>query len=246
MGADAHLQNMQLSISPDPPTLGGDTTIVIEGYVNKGLSGGVANIDVAAGPIKISSLSIPFSSNGVSGTNHIKATLGPFKYPDINVPLIKTVTMHTEIKDQDGEQVTCLDSKLPAFSSGKPGLESPIEDCSDSTYHAKIAHLETDPATPVKGQPLTITAGGSTDKAVTAGVADVNINLSLFKLGLSVPFAVEPGFGVISDAEITVGPFTLPKIPLIPNVKGAIKVVDQDSEPLSCINLDLPVMNEAV
>jgi len=243
---DAHFQNMAVSISPDPPILGGMTTMVIEGDVDKAISGGSATIQVSAGIIKIPSMTIPFSSNLQGPITHVKATLGPFKYPNINVPLLNTVKMDIEVKDQDGEQVMCMHSSLPALGKDEPELETvPFTNCADeTTSHVKNFHIETDPVEPSKGDTITITSGGDLDEEVSSGNMDLSVDVSLFKLNMAIPFAIEPSISAITGGELTIGPMKLIDIPLMPNAKGSAKLTEQNGEPLACLNFNVPLMGE--
>merc|ERR1711865_579033 len=96
------------------------------------------------------------------------------------------------------------------------------------------------PATIKKGTPFTIRGSGDLDEDIASGVADVSVDLSLFKLDLSIPFSMAPPIKA-NHADITVGPIALPSIPLIPNAKGSFKVSDANSEEVICYNFNLPV-----
>jgi len=240
----AHFQNMALSVSPDPPVLGGMTTIVVEGDLDKSISGGSITVELAAGIIKIPKSTIPFSTNRHGPVTHVKATLGPFKYPNINIPLIKTVKVSVEIKDQDDEQVACVDSSLPALSSPDSALETiPFTSCDDETKsHTKNFHMETNPPEPVKGDKINITAGGDLDEDISSGNIALNVDLSIFKLNMDIPFAISPSVSSSTGAELSVGPLTLIDIPLIGNAKGTVKMTEQNGESFGCVDFNLPVM----
>jgi hypothetical protein len=245
--ADAHMKNFKITASPDPPVLGEDVTITVSGALDKQVTGGTATISVKAGPINFP-LTIPFKNNAadpskfVAGTEQT-ITVGPFTYPNINVPLIKTTKGSFELKDQDGEEVSCVNFELPAYSATAPASklgDDPFVDCSGADAHVKNKKLDVEPPTIKKGVPFTVSGSGDLDEDIASGIADVSVDLSLFKLDLSVPFAMEPAIKA-THADLTVGPITMPSIPLIPNAKGSIKVNDANSEELICYNFNVPV-----
>jgi len=246
-GDGAHMKNMAVSVSPDPPVIGEDVTFTIEGTLDKTIQSGSAAISVKMGPINFP-LTVPFKSNAApfgSPDTPMKAVLGPFKYPNINVPLIKSTTGKVEIVDENAEQVSCMSFNLPTYSSTAPASQLLDVDCTDSSsWHMKNLVIDVEPPTIKKGVPFTVNTKGDTDEELSSGVAEVNVDLSLFKLGMAVPFSISPSTPVITGGDVTVGPLTMPKIPLIPNAKGSIKLAEQNSETLACFNFDLPVMGE--
>jgi len=248
--ADAHMKGFQITSSPDPPVLGQDVTFTVSGAMDKFMSGGQATISVKAGPITFP-LTVPFTHNNADSSKFVAGvtntiTLGPFKYPNINVPLIKTTKGKVEIVDQDGEQVSCASFSLPAYSATAPVSASattdPFVDCSGSGAHVQNKVLDVEPPALKKGVPFTINAAGDLDEDIASGVADIQVDLSLFKLSMSVPFSSSHPIGA-GHADMTVGPLTMPKIPLIPNAKGSIKVHDANSEEVLCYNFNVPVMD---
>merc|ERR1719188_2210837 len=86
-------------------------------FKNMSITAGKITSSLTAGVIKVPESTTPFSWNQQGPVSHVKMTLGPFKYPNIRVPLIKTLKAAVEVHDQDGEQVFCVKSTLPALSS---------------------------------------------------------------------------------------------------------------------------------
>merc|ERR1711957_1148724 len=46
---------------------------------------------------------------------------------------------------------------------------------------------------------------------------------------------------LLMTPDVTVGPITMPSIPLIPNAKGSIKVHDEKAEEVMCYNFNVPI-----
>merc|ERR1712032_1541610 len=132
---------------------------------------------------------------------------------------------------------------LPAYSATAPASDftaDPFVDCAGTEAHVKNKGLDVEPPTLKKGVPFTVRGSGDLDEDLASGVADINVDLSLFKLAMSIPFSSsEPAKA--SHADVTVGPITMPNIPLIPNAKGSIKVSDEKSEEVICYNFNVPV-----
>jgi len=246
---DAHFKNMAITVSPDPPKLGQMTTVVIEGDIDKSITAGKITSSLTAGVIKVPESTTPFSWNQQGPVSHVKLTLGPFKYPNIRVPLIKTIKAAVEVHDQDGEQVFCVKSTLPALSSEEPDVMDlqtvPFTSCNDeTTSHVHNFHMETDPKEPKKGDMMTTTLGLDTDEDISSGHVAINVDLSLFKLNMDVPFAIEPALPTTNGVEVSVGPSKLENIPLIPNAKGSVHLFEQNGEPCGCVNFNVPVYGD--
>lgn len=248
--ASAHLQNMQVTVSPDPPVPGSEVTFTIEGTLDKTIQSGSASISVKAGPINFP-LTVPFVSNGKAfgaADTPMKVVLGPFVYPNLKIPLIRSTSGKIEIVDENAEQVSCMEFKLPAYSATAPVSSTFLDiDCSDSSlWHLKNLVIDVEPPTIKKGVPFTVNTKSDVDEAVSAGHIETNIDLSLFKLGVTVPFSLSPPIPAMTGGDVTVGPITMPSIPLIPNAKGSIKLAEQNSETVVCFNFNLPVMGESI
>ena len=164
--------------------------------MDKYFSGGSITVELAAGIIKFPNSNIPLIKT-VKASVEIKdqddeqvacvdsflpalsspvitvelAAAGILKFPNINIPLVKTVKASLEIKDQDDEQVACVDSSLPALSCPVSALETiPFSSCDDETKsRTKNFHMETNPPEPVKGDTINIIAGGDLDEDFSSG-----------------------------------------------------------------------------
>jgi hypothetical protein len=245
--ADAHMNNFKIVASPDPPVLGQDVTITLTGALDKQVTAGSATISVKAGPIDFP-LTVPFKNNAADPSKFVAGqeqtiTLGPFTYPNIAVPLIKTMKGKVEVQDQDGEEVLCVSFELPAYSDAAHATElraDPFIDCAGSDAHVKNKKLDVEPPTIKKGVPFTVHGSGDLDEDIASGVADLSVDGRLFKLDMSIPFSMDPPIKA-DHADVTVGPITMPSIPLVPSAKGSIKVRDANSEEVICYNFNVPV-----
>jgi len=122
-----------------------------------------------------------------------------------------------------------------------------VSSCGAATDHLTINSITTDAdATggPRKGQPFTITLDGVLDEAHQHGV--VTGDLQVKALGVvdeEVPINQKYDFlpGLPSGAtKLTIGPFTFPRaVPGEVRVTGPISIVNEKSEPVTCINLNL-------
>jgi len=248
---DAHLKEFTMTSSPDPPVVGEDVTFTITGALDKQVTAGEIDISVKAGFITFP-LKVPFQRNGAKAEDFeagqaATLTLGPFTYPNINVPLIKTAKGHVEALDQDGEQVMCVDFALPTYSATAPPSTlkaDPFADCSSPGAHIENVVLDVDPPTLSKGVPFTVRAQGDLNEDVPNGVLDLEVDVSLFSFGIRSPFSSSVP-AAAGHSDITVGPITMPDIPLLPNAKGSIKMVEQNQEELLCYNFNVPLSEAA-
>lgn len=247
-GDEAHLKGFELSISPDPPIPGQKTTIEFSGTLDKVVQAGTVNLNIQAGPIKIGGES-PFALNPGIPTKEFKFRIGPFTYPNVPVPFIKTVTAHVEIKDEQREMVACFALNLPTSSlaSSSPGpLDSkadvarPATCGTKSSDHFRNANVTTDSAVPKTGHQVTAYFAGDLDESVTAGMITTTINLAIAQVSLDIPFSVSPAF-TAQHYALSVGPFKLPWIPLISSIRGNVKAVDEKNEELFCGDFNAPL-----
>eukprot|EP00658_Telonema_sp_P-2_P085049 TRINITY_DN9602_c0_g1_i1.p2 TRINITY_DN9602_c0_g1~~TRINITY_DN9602_c0_g1_i1.p2 ORF type:complete len:397 (-),score=144.03 TRINITY_DN9602_c0_g1_i1:264-1454(-) len=98
-----------------------------------------------------------------------------------------------------------------------------------------------------KDQPLTITATGTLTAAVAGGNFDVDLNIKALGIinepvKLTSPFTASPGFAA-GPVKVTLGPFTLPKIPGTSTIAGTIKQTDPSGKPIMCVSLNLDVLH---
>merc|ERR1712093_119585 len=104
------------------------------------------------------------------------------------------------------------------------------------------AAIDVNPAQPKKGEDVTITFTGDLDETITSGVVELDINLVIVNLSMKIPFkSLSQGVPATSGIKAVIGPFTLPNIPLIPNVKGTVKVSEQNGEEVTCTNFNMPI-----
>lgn len=99
-----------------------------------------------------------------------------------------------------------------------------------------------------KGKPFSISLSGDLDEVTTAG--NIIVDLHVKALGVinepvnaSIPFTVTPGMQ--SGAQsLTVGPVTLPSLPVGAVVIGTLRFTNGKDEPIACgkLNLNVPLL----
>jgi len=243
----AHMKSFEATISPDPPVKGQDVTMTFKGAMDEDTDSGTLIVDVSAGPISIPSMKIPYSiSPTVPHGGEVNLQVGPFEYPSISVPLISSIKSHMEMHDANDEMVMCVDTTLPAAQEAA-FLQAPVKGtppftpCTGSSPHFKNAVIDVNPAQPQKGKDVTMTFTGDLDESISSGVVELDINLVIFTLSLKIPFQMGHGVSATDGIKAVIGPFTLPNIPLIPNVKGTVKVSEQNGEEVTCTNFNMPI-----
>jgi hypothetical protein len=246
--SSAHLKNFEATISPDPPVKGQPVTMTFKGAMDEDTDKGSVIVGVNAGPIKLPQMKIPFDiSPVIPHGGEVNLQVGPFDYPDISVPLLSSITSHFEVHDKADEMVMCVDTTLPAAQEAKflqaPVLAAtpPVVSCSGADAHFKNVDIEFSPAQPQKGDSVTITFKGDLDEGLTGGEVDLDVNFSIASLSMKIPFTQGSTTPATSGIKAVIGPFTLPDIPLIPNVKGTVKVSEQNGEEVLCANFNLPL-----
>jgi hypothetical protein len=246
--SSAHLKSFEATISPDPPVKGQDVTMTFKGSMDEDTDKGTVIISAAAGPISIPSMKIPFDiSPTIPHGGEVNLQVGPFQYPDISVPLLSSITSHMEMHDKNDEMVMCVDTTLPAaqeatFLQAPVKASPPFVSCAGSGAHIKNGGVDVSPAQPQKGKDVTITFTGDLDETISSGVVELDINLVIFTLSMKIPFKLaEQGVPATNSVKAVIGPFTLPNIPLIPNVKGSVKVSEQNGEEVTCTNFNMPI-----
>merc|ERR1712032_700322 len=196
--------------------------------------------------IKIPQMKIPFDITPViPHGGEVNFQAGPFQYPDLSVPLLSSFTSHMEMHDKADEMVLAAQEAtfLEATAKAAPAKAAPpIVSCSGSDAHFKNAVIDVSPAQPKKGSDVTITFSGDLDEAVSAGEIELDINLVIATLSLKIPFTnLGTATPATSGIKAVIVPFTLPDIPLIPNVKGTVKVSEQNGEEVLCENFNMPI-----
>merc|ERR1712203_1185895 len=126
-------------------------------------------------------------------------------------------------------------------------LSDTFADCADPTkaVHFENFEITTDPATPKKGDDMTVTIKGDLDEDLDAINLDFTLDLSLLKFELNLPISFSPAVKATTGINAVVGPVNLQKIPLIPNAKGSAVLSDKNGEQISCVNYNIPVMGES-
>ena len=115
--------------------------------------------------------------------------LGPFQYPSTKIPLIKQVSLRVEMKDENAEQVMCLDAALPTVEGHEPvssrsaheltaPAPAPVASCGSASDHLKNVQVVLDPPAPAKGKNLTVTLSGDLDEDVASGVLSASLDLA--------------------------------------------------------------------
>lgn len=250
-GASAHFQNMVVTASPDPPVNGQDLTIQFSGTFDKEVNHGAMVFSVKAGPINLKAVNMPFNFSpgiGKAGEN-FTATVGPFKYPSLKVPLFNHFSGKIEMTQDDGEEWLCIAYDLPTLPAPdhvEPELEDTFVDCSDPTkaVHFENFEITTDPATPKKGDDMTVTIKGDLDEDLDSINLDFQLDLSILKFELNIPITFSPAVKATTGITSIVGPVNLQKIPLIPDAKGSCVLSDKNGDTISCVNYNIPVMGE--
>lgn len=248
----AHLKNFESIVSPDPPVPGKPVTMTFRGGLDEDLSKGSILVTAGAGPITIPTMTIPFEVTpkilAAGGDVHVQ--VGPFEYPNVHVPIIPSVTAHVEMHDGVDETVFCVDANLPAatkqsnFLEASVGTETdPFQSCSSSDAHIRNIVVDVDPPQPKKGESFTVAVQGDLDEELTSGIVEVDVNVVLFTLKLRIPYDLLDGRTIpaVTGVKAKVGPILLPDIPLIPNVKGSVRVTEQNGEEVACVQFDTPV-----
>jgi hypothetical protein len=228
--------------------LGQETTVEFSGTPDRAVSSGTVSLHIQAGPIKIAG-DAPFALSPSVPASDIKVKLGPFVYPNVPVPIIKTVGGRVEIKDDQGEILACFAMQLPTSSLAghTPALPDSRVDASwpskcgsAASDHIKNLNVTSDPVVIKKGQSFTGYTAGDLDETVASGKITATINIVIAQLSLDIPFSITPAF-TAQHYSLAVGPVKLPWIPLIPSVKGNLKAVDEKNEELFCHDFNMPV-----
>eukprot|EP00656_Telonema_subtile_P005170 TRINITY_DN1234_c0_g1_i1.p1 TRINITY_DN1234_c0_g1~~TRINITY_DN1234_c0_g1_i1.p1 ORF type:complete len:275 (-),score=49.43 TRINITY_DN1234_c0_g1_i1:199-1023(-) len=121
-----------------------------------------------------------------------------------------------------------------------------IKSCGTDADVLKNAVFSIAPDPIQKGSPLTITATGELQSPVGSG--SFHVDLAIKALGIvnkavniTTPFTISPG-AVVGPQKITIGPFTLPKVPGSTSISGIVTGIDGASNgQIFCIALNLDV-----
>merc|ERR1719230_15626 len=146
--------------------------MTFKGSMDEDTDKGTVIIGATAGPIKVPQMKIPFDiTPAIPHGGEVNFQLGPFQYPDISVPLLKSIESHFEVHDKADEVVLCVDTTLPAaqeagFLQATLKADPPIVSCSGADAHLKNTAIDVSPAQPKKGDDVTITFTGDLDEAI--------------------------------------------------------------------------------
>lgn len=260
------------SMVPDPPVPGQDVFFHVETvYPNTTIQNLNIIVDVDAGPIQFEKMSIPVTLAAPLGAPNTPLTVdvGPFQWPTVHIPLIPFIHGKVQMVDSDHPWVNaCIEYRLKKECLHAPAGQHKIlqeslqnspagfRDCSDPAQpvHLNNFEVQTTPEVPKKGRDLSMKFSGVLDEEVTEMMVSTEFDISIVKMSGNVPVKISPGIGSLAPqimedgVEATVGPWKLPFVPLIPNVKGNIHLTDKadgTGETIMCLDLNLPIMGEA-
>jgi len=140
-------------------------------------------------------------------------------------------------------------SLLLAFAAAPAAFADTISSCGADTDHLKITTISTDAdATggPRKGKPFTITVEGELDEAHQHGRVTGDLQIKALgivneKVTFDQTYDWLPGQPK-GPMKLTIGPFTFPRsVPGEVDVTGPITIVNENQEPLTCLNLNLKI-----
>lgn len=252
-------------ILPDPPKPGQDAEVHFA--ANFPTSGNHLRVvvDVQAGPIDIQAMTFDLNVTQPVGkaNQDIAVQIGPFTWPNLNIPLIPKVRGQVKVSDIDSpeDSPVCIQYAIkiehPAFPTtgfGAPPVTSCLKD--GEVPHLKVAEADMDPPAPKKGDTVHAHFNGAVlDEDITEVVADIDVDISVVRIPLSLPITFYPSLGTLvpdvlkSGMEMNIGPFGLVDVPLIPNAKGSVRLTDKadgSGEVVQCINFNMPVMEDAL
>lgn len=123
-----------------------------------------------------------------------------------------------------------------------------ITSCGGANDHLQNLKVVITPDPIQKGKSFTLDVTGTMDEDLTGGSADVDLDVKVFsivdsKVKSTGTFDFAPAIVPKGDAHVTVGPITLPSIPLPGSVslKGTVKLTNSAKEPILCLSIDLDV-----
>lgn len=260
---DGPAQISTLEILPDPPKPGQPAEVHFA--ANFPTSGNHLRVvvDVQAGPIDIQAMTFDLNVTQQVGKPNqgVAVQIGPFTWPNINIPLIPRVKGKVKVSDIDSpeDSPVCIeyaikiehDPTFPTTGFGEPPFSTCLKD--GEVPHMTVAEADLDPPQPKKGDTVHAHFSGAVlDEDVTEAVADIDVDISVVRIPLSLPIRISPSLGELipdvlkSGIEMNIGPFGLVDVPLIPNVKGNVRITDKadgTGDVLQCINFNMPVMD---
>jgi len=252
-GAEDHLKNAVVTITPDPPVPGQDLTVSITGDLDATVETGTINLDLdvqAMGVINNKvQLGAPFTfkpSPFVAG--HLDIKVGPTQL--IKAPGTTTIKGTVKAVNAANEPVFCMDMNLKSvsdintltLSNETAKAAGGVTSCSQPTDHVKNFKLDT------TGGKIDVT--GQLDEDLTS--FSVNVDATIKKLFITLPVKVDipvttsPGLPK-GDFELSLGPMTggLSPDPKV-SLTGTVKMNDQKSEEVFCLNVDQVIEKDIV
>lgn len=253
-GANDHLQNLKVVITPDPIEKGKSFTVDITGTMDEDLVGGTADVDLDVKVFSIIDQHVT-SSGGFNfspaivpkGDAHV--VVGPVTLPSIPLPGSITVSGKVALKNAAGEPILCLnlDLDVPAVEDRvldqAPGvLADPVPTCTQDSDHMKNFVVEHDK------DAHTTDLSGSLDEDVTSVTvkADLKVHLGFFPIPISVqaPVSFKPG---LKKGDLK-WHFSSDQEPPPPKVKvdGQVTLSDDKGEEIVCLKVLPPSDSEVI
>lgn len=252
-GANDHLKNAVVTITPDPPVPGQDVTVSITGDLDATVETGSINLDLAVQAMGVINNKVqiesPFTfkpSPFVAGKVDIK--VGPTQL--IKAPGTTTIVGKVTAVNAASEPVFCMDLNLKSASDVKTlALEDEtakanggVTSCSQPTDHVKNFKLDT------SGGKIDVTGQLDEDLSTFSINVDAVIKKLFIKLPvkLDIPVTCSPGLPK-GDFELSVGPMKggLTPDPQV-SLTGTVKMNDQAKEEVFCLNVDQVVEKEII
>lgn len=245
--AGDHLQNVKITISPDPIQKGSSFTVDFSGTLDTVVSAMNADLDLnikALGiinePVKLSS---PLSISPGIPAGPITMSVGPVTMPSVPGSLEADGTI--KLTNDKKEPVACITLALKiggtAVATSKNEVAasaqgSNVSVCSQASDHAHNLVMSDNAGV------TTIT--GSLDETISKMTVNTDLKLKVsilsIPLSLAVPISVTPGIPN-GDFKATIGPssglLSTSKSLIDVDVTGTIKANDGASEEILCLSL---------
>ncbi|KAK5583093.1 hypothetical protein RB653_004683 [Dictyostelium firmibasis] len=124
-----------------------------------------------------------------------------------------------------------------------PSFTQVWSNCGTAADKFQITSVVLDPPTPVKGQPITISASGDLDETVTGGTVSVKVKYGFITL-------INKSEGICSSQDplscpIAAGPYSKTITETIPadapsgKYTGNVVIVDQNNAEIACVDVDI-------
>lgn len=254
-GATDHLQNLKVTLTPDPIQKGKSFTLDVAGTLDEDFTAGTADLDLNVTALIQQSISAKADYSfapAIVSKGDIGVTVGPISLPSIPIPISVTAKGKIAVKNSAGEPVFCLnlDLDVPALeeeTTADPALSvldpTPVSTCTKDSDHVKNLKVLVD------------------KDALTADITGT-LDEDIFKMNVHAALKVDTGFFPIPlnlDVPISLKPavkkgdlkwhFSADHIPAIPKntpkINGAITLQDQNGEEIACFNV-VPPADESI